>query len=390
MESETQSVETYGPAQADGPASPAPAEATVTYSVSPGLVGFLAQQNLSIVFSSYQSGKFYLLGRNPRGGLMVNERFFRKAMGICFTPSQEGKETGGASIILATLFQILRFENVLMPEERINHLHDACFVPREAYITGVLDTHDVGLMDDGRILFVNTLYNCLATPSRRHSFKPLWKPGYISRIVKEDRCHLNGLAMDAGRPAFVTAVSRSDTIDGWRDRRVDGGVVIEVASDRIVAHGLSMPHSPRLHAGRLWVLDSGTGELGWIDRDAEPAHAFRPLAFCPGFVRGLALHGHYAVVGLSKPRYERFEGLALDRRLKEADSEPWCGLQVIDLDSGACVHWFRIDGAVGELYDVGLLPGIACPMALGFASDEIFGFTTHEPLDPVSGPARHG
>lgn len=388
MSQEAQAGETYQLAPPDGSTAPAPNGAAVTYSVSPGFVGFLAQQKLSLAFSSYQSGKLYLLGRNPRGGLMVNERFFRKAMGICIAlprDEQEGPdgERAGPAIILATLFQILRFENVLRAGERINDLHDACFVPREAHVTGVLDVHDVGLMDDGRILFVNTLYNCLATPSRRHSFAPVWKPGFVSRIVKEDRCHLNGLAMDSGRPAFVTAISRSDTIDGWRDRRADGGVVIEVASDRIVAQGLSMPHSPRLHAGRLWVLNSGAGELGWIDRGAAPERAFRPLAFCPGFVRGLVLHRNHAIVGLSKPRYERFEGLALDARLKQADSEPWCGLQVIDLDSGACVHWFRIDGAIGELYDIGLLPGVACPMALGFASDEILGFITHEPLQAV-------
>ena len=363
------------------PASGSQAE-TATYTVSPGLAGFLARANLSIAFSSYQSGKLYLLGRNPQGGLMVNERFFTKAMGLCVgAGADSSSEGGGASLILAALSQILRFENVLRAGERINHLHDACFVPRQAHITGALDTHDIGVMADGRILFVNTLYNCLATISHRHSFAPVWKPGFISRIVKEDRCHLNGLAMADGRPAYVSAVSRSDTIDGWRDRRTDGGVVIEVASDRTVAQGLSMPHSPRVHAGRLWVLNSGTGELGWIDQEAEPAAAFRPLAFCPGFLRGLAFHGDHAIVGLSKPRYERFEGLALDKRLEEADSEPWCGLQVIDIRTGACAHWVRIDGAVAELYDIAVLPGIACPMALGFATDEILGLITHEPLD---------
>jgi uncharacterized protein (TIGR03032 family) len=104
------------------------------------------------------------------------------------------------------------------------------------------------------------------------------------------------------------------------------------------------------------------------------------LAFCPGFVRGLAFHGKYAFVGLSKPRYQRFEGLDLDRKLSETDSEPWCGVQVIDLDSGACVHWFRIDGPVAELYDLGVVPGVVRPMALGFASNEIFGFITHDVL----------
>ena len=235
------------------------------------------------------------------------------------------------------------------------------------------------MMEDGRIAFVNTAYNCLAVPSERHSFTPIWIPPFISALVNEDRCHLNGLAMDKGRVRYVTAVSRSDTIDGWRDRRVDGGIVIDVESGEIVCSGLSMPHSPRVTEGRLWVLNSGTGELGEVDRAAR---AFRPRAFCPGFVRGLAIHGKHAFVGLSKPRYKRFEGLALDEKLKAADSEPWCGVQVIDLESGTCVQWFRVDGAVAEIFDVAVLPGVACPMALGFASNEIRTLITHDQLKP--------
>jgi Domain of unknown function (DUF4915) len=155
--------------------------------------------------------------------------------------------------------------------------------------------------------------------------------------------------MADGAPRYVTAVSKSDTIDGWRDRQFDGGIVVDVQSGKIVIGGLSMPHSPRVHAGRLWVLNSGSGEIGWIEPAVKAADAkFHVVAFCPGAVRGLAFHGKFAFVGLSKPRYERFEGLALDKRLAETDSEPWCGVQVVDLDTGACVHWFRIDGPVGR------------------------------------------
>ncbi len=352
----------------------AAAAQTVTYSMSPGLAGFLGSQKIALAISSYQSGKFYLLGQNVDGGLMVHERFFRKAMGIC-APDKD-------TLVLATLFQILRFKNVLNEGEQINNVFDGCYVPREIFVTGELDAHDVGVLKDGRVMFVNTLYNCLATPSARHSFTPIWKPPFISRIVKEDRCHLNGLAMEDGVPRYVTAVSKSDTIDGWRDRRFDGGIVIDVQSGEIVIGGLSMPHSPRVYGGKLWVLNSGAGELGWIEPAAKAADArFHRLAFCPGFVRGLAFHGKFAFVGLSKPRYRRFEGLVLDRKLAEADSEPWCGVQVIDLDSGACVHWFRVDGAVAELYDLAVMNGVVRPMALGFASNEILGLITHDPLD---------
>jgi uncharacterized protein (TIGR03032 family) len=351
-----------------------PAEERVTYSMSPGLPGFLGAQRIALAVSSYQSGKFYLIGQNVDGGLLVDERFFRKAMGIC-VPNKD-------TLLLATLFQIVRFKNVLEGDQRINDVFDACYVPRETLVTGELDAHDVGVLKDGRVVFVNTLYNCLATTSERHSFTPLWKPPFISGIVKEDRCHLNGLAMENGVPRYVTAVSRSDTIDGWRDRRASGGVVVDVQTGEIVIGGLSMPHSPRIYRDRLWLLNSGTGELGWIEPGAggSATAKFRALAFCPGFLRGLAFHGDHAFVGLSKPRYQRFEGLALDQKLADADSEPWCGVQVIDLMTGACVHWFRLDGAVAELYDVAVVPGVTRPMALGFASNEILGLITHDPL----------
>jgi uncharacterized protein (TIGR03032 family) len=347
--------------------------------MSSGLPHFLGSNRIALAVSSYQSGKFYLIGQNVNGGLLVDERFFRKAMGIA-VPDKD-------TILLATLLQIFRFRNVLEPGQAINNVFDACFVPRAAYITGELDAHDLGLLADGRIVFVNTLYNCLATPSERHSFTPLWKPPFISKIVKEDRCHLNGLAMENGVPRYVTAVSKSDTIDGWRDRRADGGILIDVASGKVVLGGLSMPHSPRLYGGKLWLLNSGTGDFGWVELgDTAATSKFHVTAFCPGFTRGLAFHGKYAFVGLSKPRYQRFEGLALDAKLQAADSEPWCGVQVIDLDTGAVAQWFRIDGPVAELYDVGVVPGVQRPMSLSFASDEILGLITHDALADNTGP----
>lgn len=344
----------------------------VKYSFSGGLVPFLKRNEVSLAVSSYQSGRFYLVGHNQKGQITVNERFFRKAMGI---------SVNDGSILLATLFQILHFENVLDKGQFVNNSFDACFVPRVTYTTGTLDAHDVGVTHDGRIIFVNTRFNCLAVASTRHSFTPVWKPSFISAIVDEDRCHLNGMALEKGRPRYVTAVSRSDTIDGWRDRRSDGGIVIDVITGDVICEGLSMPHSPRIYNGRLWVLNSGTGELGWIERGPTASKSrFHPVVFCPGFVRGLSFHGKFAFVGLSKPRYHRFEGLALDQKLKQADSEPWCGVQIIDLDKQSCVQWLRIDGPVAELYDVGVVPGVLNPMSLGFASGEILKLITHDKL----------
>ena len=343
-------------------------EPRVKYSASPGLTQFLAATGLSFAFTSYQSGRLYLVGRDPKGGLHVNERIFQQAMGLSASARQ---------LYLASLFQITRFENVVPAGHLVNQTHDACYVPRKIHVTGALGAHDIGIGKAGEIVFVNTNYSCLATPSETHSFRMLWKPPYISKLAPEDRCHLNGLAMDQGKPAYVTAISKSDTIDGWRDRRHEGGVLIDVGSDKILLDDLSMPHSPRLHEGKLWLLNSGKGELGHVDRKSKKP-AFHPLAFCPGFLRGLAFHKNFAFVGLSKPRYERFEGLELDQRLQEKDADPWCGVQIIDLNTGNVVQWFRIDGAVSELYDVAVIPGVRTPMSLGFQSGEIVNFITVE------------
>ncbi|SLN64454.1 hypothetical protein ROA7450_03406 [Roseovarius albus] len=340
----------------------------MTYSVSAGFINLLKRLDVALAATSYQSGRLYLLGRNPKGGLMVNEQHFQKAMGLHYKDK---------TLYMATLANIYRMQNILRPSELMDDQFTDCFVPRTSHLTGYLDAHDVGVTIDDKILFVNTRYNCIAEVSDTHSFKPHWKPDFISTIVAEDRCHLNGMAMQDGLPKYVTAVSKSDTIDGWRDRRADGGVVIDVEANEVICEGLSMPHSPRIYQGKLWVLNSGTGELGWIDfSKANLTERFTPLTFCPGFVRGLSFHSHYAFVGLSKPRYKRFEGLALDQRLRDADSEPWCGIQVIDLNTRSCVQWFRIDGIIGELYDVEVLSGIGCPRSYGFLTNDVLSVIT--------------
>ncbi len=344
-------------------------EAT-SFSQSGGLVGLLARQGVAIMFSSYQSGLLYMLGRSADGGAHLHQSAMVKPMGI-FVEDEN-------AFALSAGYQIMRFKNGLEPHERVNLQFDACYVPRETYLTGELDAHDISVDRTGQIVFVNTRFNCLATTDPRHSFRALWRPPFISAVVDEDRCHLNGLAMENGEPAYVTAVSRSDTIDGWRDRRSDGGVVIDIRSNTIVCEGLSMPHSPRVHNGELWLLNSGTGELGVVEGAATGKGTFVPRVFCPGFARGLTIQGGFAYVGLSKPRYKRFEGLALDQRLRDADSEPWCGIQIIDLAKGTCAEWFRIDGAVKEIFDVAVIKGHACPMSIGPEAPELIKFITHQ------------
>jgi len=326
---------------------------------SRGLPGWLASQAVSLAFTTYQAGKLFLVGLQPGGRLALFERTFNRCMGLC--ASADG-------LWMSTLYQLWRFENIL-PAGAEHEGHDRLYVPMTSHTTGDLDVHDVAVMGDGRVVFVNTLFSCLATVSPRASFAPLWRPAFVSRLAAEDRCHLNGLALEGGAPAYVTVVGRSDVADGWRDHRRRGGCVLDVRTGDAVAEGLSMPHSPRLHGGKLWLLEAGSGFLGYVDRTRG---VFERVAFCPGYARGLCVVGDFAVIGLSKLRRSRtFADLELGEQLAARNAEPRCGLLIIDLRTGDTVHWLRLDGVVEELYDVAPMPGVRRPMALGFQSEEI-------------------
>jgi uncharacterized protein (TIGR03032 family) len=334
-------------------------EPWVEVSGSPHLFNWLAEQRVSLAFTTYQTGKLFLLGRHAEGRLAVFERTFNRAMGLW---------ADGQTLWMSTLYQLWRFENLLRPGEPFQG-HDRLYVPKVASTTGDLDIHDVAVDSAGRPVFVATSFGCIATVAERSSFTPLWRPPFLSKLAAEDRCHLNGLALAEGRPRYATAVSTSDVVDGWRDRRRDGGVVLTIPEGRVIAAGLSMPHSPRLYRGRLWLHNSGTGHFGSIDPGGGP---FEPLTFCPGYLRGLAFVGDYAVVGLSRPRDDKtFGGLALADELTRRSADARCGLLIIDLSTGNVAHWLRVEGLVRELYDVAALPGVSRPMALGFKTDEI-------------------
>ncbi len=339
---------------------------------------WLAEEQISLAFTTYQTNRLFLLGLKENGALSTFERLFDRPMGLCVLPDR---------LYVGGRYQIWQLDNTLPPGV-IHEGYDALYVPRRSFTTGDVDVHDVTFAPDGQLLFVNTLYSCLATLSDRYSFKPLWQPPFISAVVPEDRCHLNGLAVDdTGAPRYLTAVSRSDVVAGWRQRRTGGGVVIDAPGNAVVMEGLSMPHSPRLHDGKLWLVNAGSGDFGYADLNTG---RLEPVAFCPGFARGLTFHKHYAIIGLSKPRRVRaFEGLSLDDKLAAKDADARCGIVVVDTRSGTILHWIDVAGVVSELYDVKVLPGVRRPMALGFKTDEVCRFVAIEwPDGPVFQPLQ--
>lgn len=339
----------------------APKAPPLTIAASRGFAAWLAGRKAALAFTTYQVGKVFMVGLNAQDQLSVVERTFPRCMGMTVSDN-------GQSVWLSSLYQVWRLENFLDPGQEQDG-YDRLYVPQASWVTGDIDIHDMALDAEGRLTFVSTTFSCLARLSETRSLEPIWKPRFISKLAAEDRCHLNGMAMEAGGPRYVTAVAETDVTSGWREHKSNGGVLVDVASGEVACGGLSMPHSPRLHQGKLYLHNSGTGEFGTVDLASG---RFEPIAFCPGYLRGLAFSGRFAIVGLSRPRRDDvYHTLALQGALEQRKVSPRCGVMVIDLTTGDVVEWLEIDGVVVELYDVALVPETRRPMVIGTRGDDI-------------------
>ncbi|WP_297620999.1 TIGR03032 family protein [Nocardioides sp.] len=310
-----------------------------------GLSGLLKSLGSSLMVTTYQSDRVIVL-RHDAGRLGVHLRAFDRPMGIALHP--RGFALGVAS-------EVLDYRNFAELAAGVDPRgsHDAYFVPRNSHVTGDISVHDLGFGAEG-LWVVATQFSCLATLDTDHSFVPRWQPPFVSALAPEDRCHLNGLALVDGVPRYVTALGVSDEAGGWRARKADGGVVLEVPSGRTVVEGLSMPHSPRWHDGRLWVLESGRGRLLTCDPETGTTTT---VAEVPGFARGLSFHGHLAFVGTSQARETAtFGGLPIASlpRLE-------CGVWAVDTRTGEIVASVRFEDRIREIFDVSVLPGVRFP-----------------------------
>ena len=342
-------------------------------SITPGLAQWMLTNSVSLAFTSYQTGQLILAGVGPDGRLSFNEQNYARATGLCYDNGR---------LFVGSMFQIWRLENMLRPGHFANKAFDRVFVPRTAHTVNYVDVHEIGVDRTDRLIFVNSRYSCLATIDKMHSFQPLWKPDFISALVPEDRCHLNGMAMVDGMPKYITAISVSDEKDGWRDKRGQGGVLIDVASGDIITDRLSMPHSPRVHEGQLWALDSGRGRVVRID---EASGALDEVAFCPGFLRGLAFHNGYAIVTVSKVRDGSFEELELQEKLRKQGKQAACGVMIVDLNRGTIVESILFEGKVTEMFDIAAIPGVRNPMSVGPATVDMIGsVSVNETFAPLS------
>jgi len=319
-----------------------------------GFAQWMATCNGSLAISTYQAGFLFMVGWNGRQVSFLPRRFARPM----------GLDVQGDRMALATQNGIWLFGDAkaLAYHYREPGRYDSLFLPRATFYMPELQLHDVSFAGD-EVWFVNTRMSCLATLSTLHTFEPRWRPDFISELVPEDRCHLNGLAMRGGKPAFVTALAKTDIVGGWREHRATGGVVIDVDSNEIVIGGLAMPHSPRWHQGSLWVLHAGAGELLKVGRDGK----YDVVCALPGYLRGLCFAGDYALVALSKIRETNiFGGMPVQSRYPEL----LCGVAVVDLRSGRQVGMLRFVAGCSELYDLRFIPGVRRPNVLNLEKED--------------------
>jgi uncharacterized protein (TIGR03032 family) len=314
------------------------------------LPALLDQLGVSLLISAYHAGKVVVAGVY-QGQLTLSYHNFDRAMGLAWRP-------GGLAVGARAQVWFLRAAPELAHQLEPAGRYDGCFLTRLSHFTGDVQGHELA-WGGNELWLANTAFSCLCTLDTENSFVPRWKPPFVSTLLSQDRCHLNGLAVADGRPCYVTVLGETDTKRGWRPNKANGGCLLEVPSGRVVTGGLAMPHSPRVHGGRVWLLDSGRGLLVRV----EPASgAVETVAELPGFTRGLALHGRLAFVGLSKIREtSTLEGVPISQK-REALR---CGVWVVDLESRQVVAWLAFESGVEEVFAVEVLPGMRQPALSG-------------------------
>jgi uncharacterized protein (TIGR03032 family) len=337
-----------GPASDAATAEPAtPAEELTFNSVfSASMPQLLDAVGSSLCVSTYQSGRVILVRADGPEALNTHFRGFQTPMGVATRP-------GGLAIGTKTQVHVFQNQAALSPRLEPANKHDAVYVPREAHSTGDIRIHDLAWVGD-ELWAVNTRFSCLSTFDQTYSFVPQWRPPFISALAPEDRCHLNGMAVVDDEIRYVTALGTTDEAGGWREHKVDGGVLMHVPSGEVLTSGLCMPHSPRWHDGRLWLLESGLGAIHEIDPETG---AKTEVTRVPGFTRGMSFAGPFAFVGLSQVRESLFEGIPL----KADGVERSCGVWAIDLRTGQTAAFLRFEGIVQELYEVAVLAGQRWP-----------------------------
>ena len=320
-------------------------------SYTPELPELMRKLNCALALTTYQAGKLAILYAPDDERLTVLPRTFEKPMGIAMKDNK---------MAVACKNEVIILQNA--PGLAVNYpkkpgFYDAFYAPKSTLYTGFVDIHDIAFGSNNELWGVNTSFSCLCRLDTDYHFEPVWKPSFISELQSEDRCHLNGLAMQDGQPKYVTALSTTNTPQGWRENIVDGGVIMDVTNDQILVEGLAMPHSPRIYNEELYFVLSATGQLVKLDLQNKTLTVIKEFE---GFCRGLDIVGDYAFVGMSKLR----KNSSTFAKLPFAEKADQAGIKVIYLPTGALVGELIFNMSVDEIYEVKVMEGMLRPNVL--------------------------
>ena len=313
---------------------------------TPNVPEILFDLKFTLALSTYQAGKMIFLSAVDKEKLIQLPRTFDNAMGVATSADKMAIACKKELVLLKNFPQLARN----YPSKK--DTYDSFFVPRVIYNTGSLDLHDMNFIDE-KLVAVNTLFSCLAEINDEFSFEPVWKPGFITGLAPEDRCHLNGMAVSKNSIEYVTALGTTNTTQGWRENKIGGGVIIHVPSGEIVLQGMAMPHSPRLYNKKLYFLNSAMGELRICDPEKRTSEVIVKLG---GFARGMARFGDFLFIGISKLRHttDVFKSLPIAKT-------SYAGVEVVYLPYKKVIGQIKYETSVDEIYDVKILPGLCRP-----------------------------
>lgn len=322
---------------------------------SPGIPKILKETDATILLSTYQAGKVIFLSAVSDDKLVQLPRTFDSAMGIATNEGRVAVACKNEVVVLANAPGLAAFYPV-QPKT-----YDALFVPRAVYFTGQLALHDMHWSEQG-LLAINTLFSCISVIDDEYSFKPIWQPSFIEELAPEDRCHLNGMAINEnGDIEFVTALGTTNKRQGWRENKMEGGVLVDVKSNKILFDHLAMPHSPRLYNDKLYFLISALGQL--VEADIQNRE-YKVIAELGGFARGMEKIGDYLFIGISKLRHttEIFADLPIAK-------SSFAGVVVYNLAQRKVEGKIKYHSSVEEIYDVKILSGMKRPGILNYKKD---------------------
>jgi len=307
----------------------------------------LHDNKISLVFSTYQASRLMIIGCTDGNILQQIPIPIKKPMGIAIRENE---------LAVAALDEIHFFagETKLVDSLKYNEKKiDQVYVFRGSYNTSSLDIHDITFCNN-ELWGVNTLFSCLCTFSFNSNFIPKWQPYFIDELMPEDRCHLNGLALKNGKPKYVTALSSTNSKEGWRKDIMESGIIMDVESNEIIIDGLAMPHSPTIINDELYVLESGNGRLIKVNTETksyEVVHEFNK------FIRGMKYYGGVLFIGLSKIR----ENAKAFKDLDVVYSSKKAGVIVFDLRTKTSFGEITYDNTIEEIYDVNIIKGYCKP-----------------------------